>query len=295
MSGSGASAEMGANAAPASAPPPPRPPLLAALTQAELRAGLRRTWLPAGVGVGLVLIVASVVVAATHSGAVRADSYRASAASLFLIGGIALAAGLGATMVNRDANSGHLGLLVAAGATRASVGLSRVLARLGLLVAALAAWGLALQLGSLVLGRGLDGPLALHALASALDMAIVLLVAGLASAGFGAVPAAIAGIATHVAVQAFANLDAAGDARVIADVARPAVAVLHTLLPRAIESPMIVDLQVRAQAGAAAPRFEINGVIVAIPASGALDVVWTLAWCVALAALIVTALRRRTL
>jgi hypothetical protein len=218
-----------------------------------------------------------------------------SATALLLIGGLVLALGLGATMVNRDADAGFLGLLAAAGGRREPIVLARIAARLALLVAALAVWTLALEIAGAALGLGLDGPLALHALTVAETMALVLLAAAAVSAGFGPTVAAVGGVLVLVTAQSVVNLQAASDQFLLGSEARPAVGVAYHLLPRAIVSPMLADLQNRGQGGAAGPRLEINQTVVQLSASTALTVLWTLLWCAAFGALAVLAFRRRSL
>jgi hypothetical protein len=223
------------------------------------------------------------------------DSLRTNGAAILLIGGLLAALGLGATALNRDAGSGFLGLLVAAGARRARIAAARIAVRLGLLVAVLAAWTVALEVASAALGLGLDGPLALHALTVAGTTALVLLAAAAASAGFGPAVAAVAGLVALVVAQSVVNLQAAGDQSLIGSQARPAVSAAYYVLPRAIVSPMIADLQNRGEGGVAGPRLDINQTVVAMTASSGLTVLWTLLWCAIFAALAIVAIRRRTL
>jgi hypothetical protein len=191
--------------------------------------------------------------------------------------------------------SGYAGLLVAAGVRREHLGLASVASRLGVLAAALAAWGAAAQAGSLALGRGLDGPLAVHTLASIETLAIPLVAAAAASALVAPAAAGIAGAATYVLAQAVVNLKAAADAGIIGDVAAPAIRAAFAFLPRAVVSPLISDLQARDRARLAAPRFEINEIVVTIPPAGVGTILWTLLWTAILGGLAVGALRRRAL
>jgi ABC-type transport system involved in multi-copper enzyme maturation permease subunit len=256
---------------------------------------VRRPWLGATALLGILLAGAAGAVAATHGGAVRVDSLHASATALLLIGGLVLALGLGATMVNRDAEAGFLGLLAAAGARREPIVLARIAARLALLVGVLAVWTLALEAASAALGMGLDGPLAVHALATAETMALVLLAAAAVGAGFGPTLAAVVGVLVLISAQSVVNLQAASDQFLLGNEARPAVGIAYHLLPRAITSPMLADLQNRGQGGAAGPQLEINQTVVQLSASTALTVLWTLLWCAAFGALAVLAFRRRAL
>lgn len=243
-------------------------------------------------GVALALVAAAV--AATHEGLAREDSLRRGAASLLLLGGLALAIALGGGALNRDAESGHLGLLVGNGATRPQVVAAAVGARLAALAAGIALWGLALQAGSLALGMGLDGPLAVHTLAVAEGLALTMLAAAAASSVVGPVAAGAFGAVVYVVAQAAVNLKAAADQGLIGT-ADAGVELLYYLGPRAITSPMISALQARDAAGPAAPQVEINDNVVLVPAAGWPTVAWTLAWCVLLALLCATGLRRRPL
>jgi hypothetical protein len=266
----------------------------ATLLAAEGRSLGRRPWIAGATALGVLLVVVAALVAAAHEGGARVDSYRAGVASMLLLVGMLVAVCLGAAAVNRDADSGYLGLLVAAGAPRPETALARVAGRVAALLAVLVVWGLALQVGSLALGLGLDGPLAVHTLTMAENLALVLLAAAAMSAVLGPVVSGIFGVAVFVFAQGFVNLQAASDQGLIggwSDVVRAG----YILLPRAIGSPMIVDLQARGQAGVAAPRFEVNQTIVHVPAADWYSVLWTLLWCVVFAGLVVGAMRRRPL
>jgi len=285
------SAAIGAGARPA----PPWPREAAVLAGAEVRAAARRPWLLAVALLGVLLAGVAGAVAATHAGGLREDSLRSSGAGIMFIGGLVVALGLGATALNRDAGSGFLGLLVASGARRARIAAARMAVRIALLVATLAVWTLALEIASLALGLGLDGPLALHAAAAAETSALVLLVACLASAGFGPTVAAVSGLVVLVAAQSVVNLQAAGDQFLLGSPARQAVSAAYYVLPRSIISPMIADLQNRGQGGIAGPRLDINETVVHMTGSSALTVLWTLLWCGIFAGLALAAIRRRAL
>ena len=101
-------------------------------------------------------------------------------------------------------------------------------------------------------------------------------------------------MALYVAAQAAVNLKAAADQALIGT-ADAGVNLLYYVAPRTITSPMLAELQLRDAAGAAAPRVEINGNTVIIPASGWDSVAWTLAWCVLLGIACAAGLRRRPL
>ena len=94
--------------------------------------------------------------------------------------------------------------------------------------------------------------------------------------------------------QAAVNLKAAAGQGLIGT-ADAGVRILYYVVPRTITSPMIADLQLRDAAGAAAPRVEVNGNTVLVPAAGWDAVAWTLAWCVLLGLLCAAGLRRRPL
>jgi hypothetical protein len=201
---------------------------------------------------------------------------------------------LGAAALNRDAASGHLGLLVGSGASRAGAAGAAVAARVAALAAVLALWGLALQACGLALGHGLDGPLAVHALAVAVGLLLALLAAAAASAVVGPVAAGAFGLIVVVAAQAAVNLKAAADQDLIGT-ADAGVDAVYYVAPRAIVSPMISELQGRDVGGPAAPSLEINDNLVLVPASGWGSVAWTLLWCALLAVACVAGLRRRPL
>src|SRR5262249_53656880 len=168
------SPEQGARPA---APPPrvaPRGDELGPLLASEVRVEGRRPWFLAAASLGLVGVVVSGAVAAGRGGLDRTDAYRAGGATTLLVVGPGVAVGLGATAVQRDAASGWLGLLVGAGARRGRLALARGLARLALVLATVAVWGVALQVGSAALGEGLDGPLAVHTCAMAENLALAL-------------------------------------------------------------------------------------------------------------------------
>jgi hypothetical protein len=267
---------------------------LLALVAVQGRRLSRRPWLQAALAAGVVLAGVAAAVAATHEGLAREDALRRGTAGLLLLGGLAVAIGLGAAALNRDADSGHLGLLLGSGAGRSRLAAAAVGARLLGLAAVLAAWGIAAQAGSLALGLGLDGPLAVHTLAVAEGLALTLVAAAAGSSVVGPVPAGLFGAGLYVVAQAAVNLKAAADQGLIGT-ADAGVTALYYLVPRAIVSPMIAGLQVRDEAGPAAPRLEINDNVVLVPAAGWVTVLWTLAWCALLAIVCASGLRRRTI
>ncbi|WP_217923991.1 hypothetical protein [Miltoncostaea oceani] len=265
---------------------------LLTLVTLEARRVARRPWVQVGVAAGAALAVVAVVVAATHEGLAREDALRRGTASLLLLGGLALAIALGSAALNRDATGGHFGMLLGGGASRPQVIAGAVGARLVILVGALAAWTVIVQAGALALGLGLDGPLAVHALAVGEGLVLALLACAAASAIVAPAAAGVFGASVYVVAQAAVNLKAAADQGLIGT-ADAGVSFLYWISPRAVTSPMIADMQFRDVAGPAAPRVEINQNTVIVPAAEWDTVVWTLAWCVLLALVCVTGLRRR--
>jgi hypothetical protein len=244
---------------------------------------------------GTLLVVLSAALAARSGGGARTDDFRSGVASVLLYGGLAAACALGATVVNRPCATGYAGLLVAAGARRDAVVVASVAARLGALSVLLVFWGLVAQVGSLGLGKGLDGDLAVHTAATVETMAITLAAGALASAAFAPVAAGVVAVVVHIAAQAVVNLKAATDSGAIGDAAESTVRAAYAFLPRVVTSPMISDLQARDRAPLAAPRFEINDVVVTIPAAGVSTVLWGIVWTAILGGLTVLAFRRRPL
>ena len=268
---------------------------LLALAGVELRGLARRRWLLALAGGGLaVIVLVAALAAAVDAGVDRDDTFQAGGASLLLLGGLYAAIGLGSAALNREADSGHLGILAAAGAGRARLAAAAIAARVGALAAVLAAWGVALQLASLVIGRGADGPLAVHTLAAGENMLLALLAAAVVSSVVGPVASGIVGVTLYVLAQAVVNLEAAADQNLIGT-AETGVRAAYLLLPRLVVSPMIFLLQAREEAGPAAPPLEINGTTVFVQASAWHSVVWTLAWCAGIGLLAAYGLRRRPL
>ncbi len=253
----------------------------------------RRGWLRGALALGL-LAVAVIAIGSALAGSADRDTLQRGMAELLVIGGIVVAVGLGSTALNRDSDSGHHGLLVAAGLHRPRLVAEVLLARTGLLVGVLAAWGLAGQLASLALGLGPDGPLALHTLAMMETQALVLLAAAAASSVVGPGASAVVGVAVFTFAQAIVNLKAAADEDLLGTAGR-AVGATYALLPRTVTSPMIADLQARDQAGIAAPQIDINGNVATLAASGAGTVAWVILWCGLLGVMAVGGMRRRTL
>lgn len=254
----------------------------------------RRRWVLIALTAGVAIAVMCALVAIGSHGQAREDEFRRAAAALLLLGGLAFAVGLGSAALNTDAESGHFGMLHGAGASRPQIATGAVGARVAVLALAVLGWGVILQIGSAALGLGLDGPLAVHTLAVAEGLLLTLLACSAASSVVGPLAAGAFGVALYVTAQAAVNLKAAADQALIGT-ADAGVNLLYYVAPRTITSPMLAELQLRDAAGAAAPRVEINGNTVIIPASGWDSVAWTLAWCVLLGLACAAGLRRRPL
>ena len=263
-----------------------------ALVRLELLRLSRRLWIQVGVVAGLALALVAVVVAATHDDGLREDSLRRGGAALLLLGGLALAIALGSAALNLDARTGHFGSLIGSGASRPEIVAGAVGSRLIVLAGAGLAWGAMLQAGSLALGLGLDGPLAVHTLAVGEGLVLAMLAASAASSVVAPPAAGIFGASMYIVAQAAVNLRAAADQGLIGT-ADAGVRAVYYIVPRTITSPMIAEMQLRNVAGAAAPRVEINQNTVSVPASGWDSVAWTLAWCILLALLCATGLRKQ--
>ena len=267
---------------------------IAALVAIALHRLARRRWIQVAVAAGAALAVVAALVAATHDGMVREDTLRRGGAALLLLGGLALALGLGSAALNLDAATGHFGMLTGSGASRPQLVAGAVGARLIILLATGTLWGVILQAGSIALGLGLDGPLAVHALAVGEGLVLAMLAAAAASSVVAPAAAGLFGGSVYVVAQAAVNLKAAADQGLIGT-ADGIVRALYHVFPRTVTSPMIAELQLRNAAGAAAPRVEINDNTVFVPAAGWDTVLWTLAWCILLAVLCAAGLRRRPL
>ena len=264
------------------------------LVRYELTHLLRRRWLWAIVIVGVSAVAIAALISAGDTAPAQSDDFRASAASLLLVGGLTLALSLGATTIFGGGISGGLGLLVGSGAGRTEMALARVGARIIVLSLALGVWSAALQVGSLALGRGWDGPLAVHVAASGETHTVVLLATAAVSTVLGPAVSAIVGMIVHITAQAVVNLEAAADLGRLGSSNRLAH-VLYNIAPRSVSSPMIVELQNRGAGGPAAPQFEINSLPIPLPAAGLGTVLFTLLWCCIFGLLCVRGMRNRTL
>jgi hypothetical protein len=261
----------------------------------DLRILARRLWVQLAVVVGIAWVLVAALVAAGRSGPTRIDTLETQSASLLLIGGLIVAVGLGGGAFSRDASSGYLGLLVGSGATPSQVGGLRIATRLAALIGVLAVWGIAMQAASAALGHGFDGPLAVHTGAWMLNCALVLCASAALASVIGPVAAGVFGLMVFVAAQAVVNLKADLDQGAISRSSQTFVDSIHSVLPRAIVSPMIEGLQRHGQAGPAAPDININGLTVVVPASRPLDIFWTVLWTAIFAGLATYGVRRRQL
>ena len=264
------------------------------LSRYELAVLVRRRWLWALVAAGIVVLAVAAIAVGGEAHQAQSDEFRASAASLLLVGGLTLALCLGATTIFTGGITGGLGILVGSGARRTELTLARMCARLVTLALALGVWCAALQVASLALGRGWDGPLAVHVAASGETHAAVLLATAAVSTLLGPFVAGLVGLIVHVTAQATTNLEAAADLGRLGSANR-LTHVLYNLLPRSVSSPMIVELQNRGAGGPAAPQFEINNVPLPLHAARIGTVLWGLFWCGLFALLCVQGMRRRTL
>lgn len=260
----------------------------------DLRATATRRWYGLITLAGVLAAIVATVAAAGGSAAAEADAMRSHAASVLLLAGLVLALTLGATAFWGVIHSGHLGLQAAAGAPRAAIATARTTSRVLLLALAMTVWTVVLLVGGATIGRGLDGPLVVHALAVFLTLCITLLATAATSTVLGPAVAATVGLMVNITAQATVNLAAAADLGRLGTANRLAQ-VSYNVLPHAISSPMIAEMQNRDAAGPAAPRFEINELPVPIPASSLGSVLWTVAWCAVLAWVCFVGIRRRNL
>jgi hypothetical protein len=268
---------------------------IAVMLRIDLRVLARRLWVQMTTLAGLVIIAIVAIFAAGDSGQAQIDALRSDSASLLLIGGLVVAVGLGGGAFSRDASSGYLGLLVGSGATPSRVGAIRITARILALAAIFAIWGVSMQLASLAIGRGFDGALAVHTLAALENAGLVLCASAALASVIGPIAAGVFGIMVFITAQAVVNLKADLDQGAIERSSRSFIDPVYSVLPRAIVSPMIAELQHRSDAGPAAPTININGLTVYVPASHLSDVLWTLLWTLIFAGLATYGVRRRQL
>jgi len=261
----------------------------------ELAVLTRRLWLQVATVVGLLILGIVALVAAGQSGQHQIDTLETNSASLLLIGGMAIAIGLGGGAFSRDASSGYLGLLVGSGMTPSRIGAIRIAVRLVALAAVFVIWGVGMQLVSVGIGRGINGPLIVHVGAALENAGLVLCASASLASVIGPITAGVFGLFVFICAQAVVNLKADLDQGAIDRSSRVFIAPVFSILPRAIVSPMIAALQHRNDAGPAAPTININGLTVYVPASRPLDVAWTLLWTLIFAGLATYGVRRRQL
>lgn len=252
----------------------------------------RARWFALLLLAGVVAAAVIAAVAAGDEGLAREDALRAGGASLLLLGGLVVAAVLGASALNRDGDSGHLGTLLGGGATRAEVMAGVLATRTLALAVVVLVWGVALQVGSLALGLGFDGDLALHTVIVAEALWLTLLAAAAASTVVPPAAAVLFGLVVYGTAQAMVNLRAAAEQDLIGS-ARGGVNAAYALVPHIPTSPMLADLQARDAAGPAVPRLDINGNEVILPASGWGTVLMALIWCALFVLLAWAGWRRR--
>lgn len=263
-----------------------------AVAALQLRRMARRPWIAIAVVAGLAIAVVIAAFAAGETGIAREDEMRQGAASLLLLGGLLVAAVLGGGALNTDSDSGHFGMLMGAGVGRPALVAGALAARTLVLIVVIGAWALALQGGSVAIGTGLDGDLAVHTLLVGEALLLTMVAAAAASSVVGAVPSALFALSVYLTAQAMMNLKAAADQDIIGT-ARSGINGAYVISPHIPTSPMLADLQARGAAGPAVPRVDINGNEVLLPASGWPTIAWTLVWVAGLAALAYAGMRRR--
>lgn len=263
------------------------------IARSDLAVVIRRWWYSGLVAIGLLGMVIATIGAWGEEGRPQADAFRADAASVFLLAGLSLGLTLGAGAFWSAIQSGHLGLLAAAGARRIEIALGRLLSRTAALLAGFAVWIAGSQIASLALDRGLDGPLTVHGLAMTVTVLFAMLAAAAVSTVMGPAVAAFVGLSSYIVIQAVVNLEAAADLGRLGS-ATEAVHIAYGILPRAILSPMIADMHNRGHGGPAAPQLEIDEIPVPVFASGWGSVLWTFLWCAVMVWLCTLGTRRRT-
>ena len=261
----------------------------------EARGISRRRWFLAMLVLGAGVIIAGAVLAANRTDLAALDTMRSWTAAVYLVGGLLVAATLGASTVNRDADGGWVGLQVATGTPRATVALARIAGRLAILIAVFVIWMAIAAICSAAIGQGGDGALFVHGLAMLENMVLVLVTAALCSVALGPVASGIVAIFFYVSCLSLVNLMAASNDGVIGTAWSGLISGLYYLFPRAITSPMLSDMQGRGAAGVAGAQLEINQNVVFVPASSWLTVLWTLLWCAVIAVAAALSFRRRAL
>jgi hypothetical protein len=262
------------------------------VTGLQLRRMTRRRWIGVAIAAGVAVAALIAAFASGEAGLAREDEMRQGAASLLLLGGLLVAAILGATALNRDSDSGHFGMLMGGGISRSALVAGALAARTLVLVVVVGVWGLALQGASVAIGLGADGELAVHTLVVGEALLFTMIAAAAASSVVGAVASALFAVSVYLTAQAMMNLKAAADQDLIGT-ARSSINGAYYISPRVPTSPMLAELQERGAAGPAVPRVDINGNEVLLPASGWPTVAATLVWVAILAALAYAGMRRR--
>ncbi len=265
------------------------------IARVEARGISRRRWFLAALAIGAAVIIAGAIVAGGRDGLAALDAMRSWSAAVYLIGGLAVAATLGASTVNRDADGGWVGMQVATGTPRATVLLARVMGRLAMLLVTFMAWMAIAAISSAAIGQGGDGPLFVHGLAMLENMVLVLVVGALCSVALGPVASGVVAAFAYVSFLSLGNLMAATNADAIGSAWSGLITTLYLTFPRAITSPMLSEMQARGAAGVAGAQLEINLNVVVVPASSWLTVLWTLAWCLVIAWAAAVSFRRRAL
>jgi hypothetical protein len=268
---------------------------IAVISRVEARGIARRRWSLAVMVIGAAIIIAGAVVAAGRGGLAAEDTMRSWTAAVYLVAGLVLAATLGASTVNRDADGGWVGMQVVTGTPRVTVVLGRIVGRLLILVAVFVIWIAIAAICSAAIGQGGDGALFVHGLAMLENMILVLTAAALCSVALGPVASGIVAIFFYVSCLSLVNLMAAVNDEVIGTAWSGLITTLYLIFPRAITSPMLSEMQARDAAGVAGAQLEINTNIVIVPAASWLTVLWTLAWCVLLAVSAGLTFRRRAI
>ena len=215
-------------------------------------------------------------------------------ATLIGIGGLVVALILGAPALVRDLERGAFGALSAAGPRSSDLAWMRLGSRTIGLGGILLLWGVIGQAGGLVAGNGINGDVAVHLLLTGEVLILVLLAAAGAATLLGVIGGGIFGVAVLIAAQTVVNMKAAAD-QALLGTGGAVIEVAYWMLPRALPSPMITELQASDEAGPAAPQVEINGNIVDVPAAALDSVLWTAAWCGIFVVLAIFGLSRREL